>query len=83
MPDSVDKLSELTGIPRGEMLELWAQVKVNQAQLNSCAWHEFEQSPRTAMMRSVTHQKYVCRHCCGVIDHHAWYWHEQGRRSRP
>lgn len=81
--DGAGVMSEMTGLGRGDVLGILEQVKANNAKLNACPWHEFEQSAQTAPLRSLTHQKYVCRHCGGEIDASAYYWHEQGRRARP
>ncbi|WP_337049754.1 hypothetical protein [Serratia fonticola] len=74
-------LSELTGVPEGEVKSLFQQVQANQMKLEACQYHEFEQSPKTSSLRSITHQKYVCCNCGGEISHQLWRWHEIGRNS--
>ena len=81
--DGAAVMSSMTGLSKESVKELWAQVKENHARLESCPYHEFEQSKKTAMLRSLTHQRYVCIHCGGEIDHQAYMWHERGRRPRP
>lgn len=76
MSDALDKLGALSGLGRQTMLEIAEQVKANHARLNGCARHEFALIPGGAPLR----QKYRCTLCGGEVDHHAWYWHEQGRR---
>ena len=81
--DGAAVMSSMTGLSKESVKELWAQVKENHARLESCPYHEFEQSKKTAMLRSLTHQRYVCIHCEGEIDHQAYMWHERGRRPKP
>lgn len=80
--NGVTLMAELTGLGQDEIRAIAEQVKANQAKLDACPWHEFERSTATGMLRSVTHQRYVCRNCGGEVDHHAHYWHELGRRQR-
>ena len=81
--DGAAVMSSMTGLSKESVKELWAQVKENHARLESCPYHEFKQSKKTAMLRSLTHQRYVCIHCGGEIDHQAYMWHERGRRPKP
>lgn len=81
--NGVGVMSEVTGLSQTEVRSLWEQVKANSAKLESCPYHEFIQSPQTAPLRSLTHQKYICTHCGGEIDRQAYHWHEQGRRPKP
>jgi len=75
--------SEITGLRIAEVKSVIEQVQENNRKLNSCSYHEFEQSGQTSMLRSLTHQKYICRHCGGEVDYHKWRWHELGRRQKP
>ena len=81
--DGPGVFSEITGIPKDEVKTLMQQVQENHRKLESCSYHEFEQSGQTSMLRSLTHQKYICRHCGGEIDYQRWRWHELGRRPKP
>lgn len=81
--DGAGVLSEVSGLSREMVKELWEEVQANNAKLNACLYHEFEQSPKTAMLRSLTHQKYICKHCGGEVNYHAYLWHQTGRRARP
>lgn len=81
--DGIGVMSEMTGLSRAEMTALAEQVKANSARLHACRYHEFEQSPSTAPLRSLTHQRYVCKNCGGEIRYHEWRWHEDGRRPKP
>ena len=81
--DGAAVMSSMTGLSKENVKKLWAQVKENHTRLESCPYHEFEQSKKTAMLRSLTHQRYVCIHCGGEIDHQAYMWHERGRRPKP
>jgi hypothetical protein len=42
MVDGAKALSEISGIPREEVLDIWAQVKANQVKLKACTKHRFE-----------------------------------------
>jgi hypothetical protein len=81
--DGAGVMSEVTGLGRGAVVEIWEQVKANNAKLEDCPYHEFEQSPQTAVLRSLTHQKYVCKHCGGEVNYQQYSWHEKGRRPKP
>lgn len=81
--DGVGVMAEVSGLGRSEVKELWEQVRANSAKLESCRYHEFEQSPQTAPLRSLTHQKYVCIHCKGEVNYQQYTWHEKGRRPKP
>lgn len=77
--NGVGVMSELSGIPRHEVLSIWEQVKANQYKLSACPWHDFE--PILPLVK--TGQKYRCKHCGGEVNASAYHWHEQGRRARP
>lgn len=74
--DGPGVMADLTGLSRQSMVELAEQVKANNALLNACAYHDF--SP--ILPRVPLRQRYRCVNCGGEVDHHAWYWHQQGRR---
>lgn len=80
MADSVDTISDATGIKRADMLAIWEAVKANGAKLNACSYHEFELIDGTDRPFK---RRYRCKHCGGDVDGQAWYWHEQGRRPAP
>lgn len=79
--NGVSLMSELTGMPEGEVKSLIQRVQENQHKLEACLYHEFEQSKQTSPLRSITHQKYVCRNCGGEVSHQQWCWHEIGRNN--
>jgi hypothetical protein len=82
MSDSLDTLTALTGLPRDELLSLAGSVKLNQARLNGCAYHEF--APVESSANYLGHPRhYRCQHCGGEVDWHAFHWHTQGRRPKP
>jgi len=72
--DSVDTLSNLTGIKRADMLSIFAEVKANQAKLNACRSHEF-----SAVEPGKVNTKYLCANCGGTVDSHAYHWYRDGR----
>lgn len=74
---AIDKLSAASGIPIDEILKIGESVQRNHAKLNGCDRHEFE----PIMPLKPIGQHYRCVRCGGEIDHHAYYWHEQGRRK--
>jgi len=80
MPDALDLLGKVSGLPRTEMLALAEQVRENVRKLDSCPWHDFEPIPGAP---SPMRQRYRCRHCGGEINASAYRWHERGRRPRP
>lgn len=76
MKTALDTLSELSGLNRETMNDILLQVQANHAKLNACLRHDFEPIPPV----KIVGQRYRCTHCGGEVDHHAWHWHEQGRR---
>ncbi len=74
--DGPGVMSEITGLGRDEVLAIAEQVKANNAKLNACPWHEFEEEQTTEAHK----QRYRCRHCGGTVDAVAYRWHERGRR---
>lgn len=81
MADSLGQLATATGLSRSAMLELAAEAKANVARLNACPWHDFEPVPGAKVVFAHP-SRYRCKHCGGEVDHHAFHWHEQGRRAR-
>lgn len=81
MADSLDQLATATGLTRETMLELAAQAKANQARLGPCPWHDFEPVPSARVVLGQP-SRYRCKRCGGEVDRHAFYWHEQGRRTQ-
>lgn len=77
--DFLGAMASMTGLSRDDMRQIWDDVKANQYRLRGCDWHDFEPLSDDDPLR----RKYRCRRCGGVVDHHAYYWHEQGRRPRP
>jgi hypothetical protein len=77
LKSALDVLGDLSGLSKPALNEILEQVRANQALLNACARHEFEQVLPVVPLR----QKYRCKRCGGEVDHHAWYWHQQGRRQ--
>lgn len=81
MTDSLDKLSQVTGLKRETMIELASKVKANVERLGLCPWHDFEPVPGCKVVFGQP-DRYRCKHCAGEVDRHAYYWHEQGRRKK-
>ncbi len=77
--DGLGVMSEVTGLPRDEILSIWEEVKANQAKLDSCPWHEFER----LITAPPGKEAYGCRHCRGKVDASAYRWHQLGRRPMP
>lgn len=75
--DGFGSMSAVTGLPHSELRRLAESARANHERLRSCARHEFEPVLPMVPMR----QWYRCRNCGGEVDAHAYYWHEQGRRS--
>lgn len=76
MSDSVDKLSEASGLHRTDLLELWASVKANAAKLESCSSHIFVSIEPARKIGG----KYVCTRCGGEADSIAVSWYRHGLR---
>lgn len=77
--DGVGVMSEISGLPRGEIEAIAAQVKANQSKLDGCAYHEFERLITAPPGR----ETYGCKHCRGTVDVIRYRWHELGRRPGP
>ncbi|WP_443698596.1 hypothetical protein [Pseudomonas sp.] len=77
--NAIGALAAIVGANYADIGELADQVKANHAKLNACAYHEFEPLITAPPGRA----RYGCKHCRGTIDHHAYYWHELGRRAAP
>lgn len=73
MTDSIDVISEATGIPRGAMLTIWETVKTNQSLLDSCIKHDFH-----AVEPGKIGTKYVCGRCKGSVNAPAVLWYKRG-----
>lgn len=76
MPDSVDKLSEASGLHRTDLIELWASVKANADKLESCSRHMFVSIEPARKIGG----KYVCTKCGGEADSIAVRWYRDGLR---
>lgn len=81
--NGVTALSSLTCLPSDEIIAIAHQIEENQRKLDSCLYHEFNPSKPPAVLRSLSHQKYICRHCGGEVDYARYHWHELGRRQKP
>jgi len=75
----LNRFSELVGVKLPEISSLYEEVKANSARLRSCDAHTFE--PLPGQEQKVMGKRYVCTACRGEVDHHAFYWHEVGRRA--
>jgi hypothetical protein len=73
---ALEVIGQVTGLSSSTMNDVLQQVQANHAKLNGCERHDFDPiEPVKPLM-----QRYRCMHCGGEIDHHAWYWHQLGRR---
>lgn len=82
--NGVTAMAEVTGLPQGEILSLFEQVKANHAKLDGCPWHVFDAIPVDYSRADAPKKadRYRCRHCQGEVDFSAYHWHEKGRRPR-
>lgn len=78
-PNSLDVIGNAVGLTPQTMREILAEVRANQAKLDACPRHDFEALPGDNAFGLA--KKCRCIHCGGIVDRHAWYWHEQGRRA--
>ena len=74
MADSLDTISSLTGLKRDTMLDLLAEVRANQSRLDACTSHDFVDVGTPAFSA----RRFMCRHCGGWTDSHAFYWYQKG-----
>jgi predicted transcriptional regulator len=79
----VQALATNADVPVSAIQAIADKARHNLRRLESCAYHEFEQDPHTAILRSISHQAYVCRHCGGSIDWEAHRWFIAGRKPKP
>lgn len=74
MTDSVDALSAATGLRRDALLEVWDEVKANNAVLGACQRHQFECTDPTRLSA-----KWRCTACGGTVSGNSAYWYALGR----
>lgn len=72
---AVDVISEVTGLSKSTMQEIWAAVKANHALLDTCKGHDFS-LPFEKRGQMTT--KWKCTKCQGVVDTLAKRWYETG-----
>ena len=70
-----DALSNASGISLPVMERLFKEVMENRQRLDSCKSHHFEVMQKVGTKPN----RYLCVHCGGEIDHHAYYWFLQGK----
>lgn len=73
MSDSVNTISGLTGLPRSELLGIWAEVKANHARLDACPRHNFVQD-KSGQMGS----RWTCAACGGWVSASDALWYQRG-----
>lgn len=76
MTDGLGKLAAMTGLTREDVTSIANDVKANQAKLRACASHEFSAIDPSKPFAT----KYVCAHCAGTVDGHAYRWYLEGRK---
>jgi hypothetical protein len=83
-----EKIEEVTGISVKVQDEIFEQVKVNHAKLNSCVAHDFSICIVRRTKETVTNPtpeqrfgaKWRCSRCGGEVDCHAKHWYELGMK---
>jgi len=65
-----DKLSSLTGLPKGEIRDIAKAVTENNKILNACKMHKFD--------TEIQKRKWRCSNCSGTVDATAKLWYEKG-----
>lgn len=73
MPDSVDRLAGLTGVPRPELLSIWAGVQANHARLDGCPRHDFVQDEPGRLG-----SRWTCAACGGSVSASDALWYRRG-----
>jgi hypothetical protein len=59
--DGVAELSRVTGLPRADILSIWAEAKANVAKLDTCPRHRFTSTPVKLG------DKFICLACGGTV----------------
>jgi len=72
MPDTLDILSKMSKLRKDKIKEIWEQVKVNSALLDSCSKHNFE------LMKDRKDRRYKCTNCNGELDTVNVIWYNKG-----
>lgn len=72
MTNSMDKLSEMSGISKDTLDEIWKEVKANNETLNKC------EGPHTFKSHKVVKFKWVCSKCGGHTSATQKVWYEKG-----
>lgn len=73
--DALQVLSGASGLSREDLAGIWAEVKANQALLESCRRHDFS-LPSRFSGKMVT--QWRCAVCSGTVDGHARRWYMDG-----
>ena len=74
MPDGVEILSKISGLPKKEINSIWEDVKVNTKKLEECSGpHDFQ--PDT-FKKPVRDQ--ICSKCGGKIQASNALWYKKG-----
>lgn len=74
MTDSADQISQVFGLSRDELFNIWKDVKLNSAKLQACKLHDFQPMGPAKILG----QKYICRNCLGTVDSQAKAWYDDG-----
>lgn len=73
MTDSLNKIAKFTGLSRGDMDDILAQVRANHAKLASCKRHRFEGGKRMKLG-----MKCECLNCGGTMSLTDAGWYIEG-----
>jgi hypothetical protein len=73
--DGAQALADISGLSRGDIIELWREVKLNRERLEGCAGHLFE---TMAIDVRLGRSRFRCRHCTGVVELTALGWYRRG-----
>lgn len=72
--NNLNRLSELTRVPRDEIRAIWERVKANRKRLESCDGpHDFSRRYKRGAST-----RYQCIKCKGNVDHNQKIWYELG-----
>ncbi len=74
-PSAIDQISQVTGLSRATMEEIWAEVKANRAKLETCKGHDFS---RPYKKRGELVTDWECSKCGGHVDLNSKRWYELG-----
>jgi hypothetical protein len=72
---AADLLATVSGLPKSDVLGIWAKVKENHAKLRDCTGHRFENKDTGPATFST---RVRCTVCGGEVNLEAYNWYTRG-----